>query len=284
MLLLTIYKSFIRTHLDYGDVIYDQAYTASFRQKIESVQYNSALATTGAIRGTSKEKRYHELGLESLEKRRWYRKLCFFYKIFRNQSPEYVFNIIPTSARPYNTRNANNFFQFKVKHNFFQNSFFLSVVIEWNKVDQNIRNTENLFLIEKKLLKFIRPSGNNVSRCHNPRGIKLLTRLRLGLSHLRKHKFEHGFIDSLNPICSYGQNIETSNHFLLQCSNYSNERLTFLNILRNMDSNILSKNDLKVMQTLLYGDSSYYDTNNTLIMKAIMDFQFASKRFVVPLV
>ena len=68
MLLLTIYKSFIRTHLDYGDVIYDQAYTASFRQKIESVQYNSALATTGAIRGTSKEKRYHELGLESLKK------------------------------------------------------------------------------------------------------------------------------------------------------------------------------------------------------------------------
>ena len=52
--LLTIYKSFIRPHLDYGDVIYDQAYTASFYQKIESVQYNSALAITGAIRGRSK--------------------------------------------------------------------------------------------------------------------------------------------------------------------------------------------------------------------------------------
>ena len=66
----TIYKSFIRPHLDYGDVIYDQGYTASFQKKIESVQYNSALAVTGAIRGTSKEKLYHELGLESLEKRR----------------------------------------------------------------------------------------------------------------------------------------------------------------------------------------------------------------------
>ena len=49
-------------------VIYDQAYTASFHQRIESVQYNSALAITGAIRGTSKEKLYHKLGLESLEK------------------------------------------------------------------------------------------------------------------------------------------------------------------------------------------------------------------------
>ena len=66
--LLTIYKSFIRTHLDYGDVIYDEAYTASFHQKIEFVQYKSALAITAAIRGTSKEKLYHKLGLESLEK------------------------------------------------------------------------------------------------------------------------------------------------------------------------------------------------------------------------
>ena len=56
--LLTIYKSFIRPHLNYGDVIYDKAYTASFHQKMESVQYNSALAITGAIRGTSKEKLY----------------------------------------------------------------------------------------------------------------------------------------------------------------------------------------------------------------------------------
>ena len=34
--LLTIYKSFIRPHLDYGDIIYDQAYNPSFQQKGES--------------------------------------------------------------------------------------------------------------------------------------------------------------------------------------------------------------------------------------------------------
>ena len=162
-----------------------------------------------AIRGTSKDKLYHELGLETLEKRRQYKKLCCFFKIFRNQSPKYLFNIIPTSVRPCNTRNANNIPQFKVKHNFFQNSFFPSVVIEWNKLDLNIRNSENLFIFKKKLLKFIRPSGNSIFRCHNPKGIKLLTRLRLGLSHLREHKFKHGFLDSLNPVCSCGQNVET---------------------------------------------------------------------------
>ena len=86
--LLAIYKFFIRSHLDYGD-IYDQAYTASFHQKIESVQYNSALAITGAIRGTSQEKLYQGLGLETLEKRRWYRKLCCYFKIFRKKSLKY---------------------------------------------------------------------------------------------------------------------------------------------------------------------------------------------------
>ena len=48
--LLTIYKSFVRPHLDYGDVIYDQPNNSCLSDKIESVQYNAALAITGAIK------------------------------------------------------------------------------------------------------------------------------------------------------------------------------------------------------------------------------------------
>ena len=64
--LQTIYKCFVRTHLDYADIIYDQAFSNSFHPKIESVQYNTTLAITGATRGTSREKIYQELGLEFL--------------------------------------------------------------------------------------------------------------------------------------------------------------------------------------------------------------------------
>ena len=60
--LITIYKTFIRPHLHYGYTLYDQGYHMSFHQKLESIQYNACLAITGAIRGTSKEKRYQELG------------------------------------------------------------------------------------------------------------------------------------------------------------------------------------------------------------------------------
>ena len=34
--LLTIYKSFIRPHFDYGDVIYDQSYNDLFHAKLDS--------------------------------------------------------------------------------------------------------------------------------------------------------------------------------------------------------------------------------------------------------
>ena len=62
--LVTVYRAFMRPHLVYGDIINDQTYNDSFHQKMESVQYNAALAITGAIRGTSRENLYQELGLE----------------------------------------------------------------------------------------------------------------------------------------------------------------------------------------------------------------------------
>ena len=77
--LLNIYKTCIRNRLDYANIIYDQAYNSAFHDKLESIQYNACLAITGAIRGTSTEKIYQELGLESLKSRRWFRKLCHFY-------------------------------------------------------------------------------------------------------------------------------------------------------------------------------------------------------------
>ena len=67
--LIAIYKSFIRPHLDYGAIIFDQPENESFCKDIESVHFNAALAITGAIQGTSREKLYRELILETLKSR-----------------------------------------------------------------------------------------------------------------------------------------------------------------------------------------------------------------------
>ena len=117
--LITLDKVFVRPHLDYDDIIYDKAHNALFYQKLESLQYNAYLAITGAIRVLSREKLYQELGFESLQQRRWYRKLCSFYKVFKNESPRYLFNIIPIRNPAYSTRNHVNIPLFKTNHNFF---------------------------------------------------------------------------------------------------------------------------------------------------------------------
>ena len=106
--LITISKSFIRRHLDYGDIIYDRAYNTSFHQNVESIQYNAALAVTGAVRGTSREKLYQELDFESLRKGRWYRKLCCLFKIIKKQSPCYLFQLVPPPNIRYFSRNSEN--------------------------------------------------------------------------------------------------------------------------------------------------------------------------------
>ena len=59
--LLTIYKLFIRPHLDCGDVVYDQPSNDVFSNKHRTVQYNAALAITGAIKGTPREKLYSRI-------------------------------------------------------------------------------------------------------------------------------------------------------------------------------------------------------------------------------
>ena len=53
--MITIYKSFLRLDLDYGDIIYDQPYNNSFCLKVESIQCNATIAITDAIRRAARE-------------------------------------------------------------------------------------------------------------------------------------------------------------------------------------------------------------------------------------
>ena len=88
--LLIIYKSFVRPHLDDGDILYDKPDNLNFESKIEKVQYKACIAITDAIQGTSREQHYDELGLMSLSKRCWYNKLIVSYKIVNGILTDYL--------------------------------------------------------------------------------------------------------------------------------------------------------------------------------------------------
>ena len=65
-----------------------------FSSKLETVQYNASLLITGAVKGTSREKLYQELGLEYLQQSRLMRRLCLFYKVVLTKLPAYTYDII----------------------------------------------------------------------------------------------------------------------------------------------------------------------------------------------
>ena len=102
--LLTVYKLFIRPHLDYGGVIYDEPDNESLCQTIDGVQYKVALAITDAINGTSQDKLYKELGLETLKFRQWCRRLCIHYKVRTSGLPLYLLKYMPKGSHSYNIR------------------------------------------------------------------------------------------------------------------------------------------------------------------------------------
>ena len=241
------------------------------------------MAITGSIRGTSGEKLYQELGLESLQNRRWYRKLTTFYKIFANQALAYLFKLIPVINNHYLTRSIHEIPPFKGKHEFFKNTFFPSSIKEWNILDASIRNADSLSVFKNKILSFIGPSPNSVFNCHLPKGLKFLTRLRLGFSHLREHKFNHNFKDTINPFCSCGYDIETTSHFLLHCPLYSDSRSTFLNNIKKITGELVAKSDINLTNLLLYGDMSLSTENNTSILNFTIEFLLESRRFEEPL-
>ena len=139
------------------------------------------------------------------------------------------------------------------------------------------KNQKVLISLKKSILEFIQPYQNRVYNCHNPKGIKLLTRLRV--VYLREHKFKHSFQDTLNPICNCGEDIETTSHYLLHCPDYLHERKTLLNTVSCIVPNIFDFNNDQLTEILLYGKEDLDNINNTSILDATINYLIETKRF-----
>ena len=128
-----------------------------------------------------------------------------------------------------------------------------------------------MLVFKVRILTFIQPSPNSVYNCHNPTGLKFITGLRLGLSNLRGHKFKHSFQDRINPLCSCGFDIESTERFLLHCLQFVNE-CTLLGTICNINYKLLENTDSVLTQTLLFGNTSINVTDNTEILNATIHF------------
>ena len=152
------------------------------------MQYKAALAITGAIQGTSREKIYQELGLESLKRRRWYKRLSCMFKIMEEEAPNYLIKLVPKFETNVSTRN-NSIPTVNCRTNCFNYSFFSSTLNDWFRLDLNIGNSESISIFKSKLLSFICLVQTNIYNIFEPKSLPFLNRLRLGLRHLNEHRF-----------------------------------------------------------------------------------------------
>ena len=285
--LLRIYKSFVRPNLDYGDIIFDKPNNESFKSRIESIQYKACVAITGAIQGTSRERLYRELGLESLSDRCWFRKLTFFYKIVKGLSPRYLtkyVNLKSTSNYQTRSANKNNLQEFSCRTESFKHSFFPFCVREWNKLGNTIRDAESVKQFKSMLKNFFSLNQRSLFSIHDPVGVKLPTRFWLQFSHLNEHKFRHNFKDCVSPKCDCGAETETTSHFFFRCQFFANERQKLRNEVCRLDASIEHLNEESLIDFQLYGSDRFNDSKNKQILLHTICYIQATKCFERPLI
>ena len=152
----TIYKTFVRPVLEYGDVIFDNC-TKQQKSELEFIQMQAARIVTGAKRHTSHILLYEETGWTMLNERRRLHKLVLMHQIVHKISPKYLTDLLPASRGARVTRQTTRLIpQFSHRTNAFKCSFIPSAIDLWNTVlDDNMRHTQSKAIFRRLIKKLI---------------------------------------------------------------------------------------------------------------------------------
>lgn len=266
----TLYLTFIRPLLEYGDILFDNC-SASEKHELDMIQNEAARIVTGATKLCSLEKLYDDLGWESLSTRRSNHKLVFIYKIRNSLCPTYLNTLIPTRQNErYTFRNSSDIPPIYCRTSFYQNSLNPSSIRSWNTLPQNTKSSESLQQF-KRLLSNPHKPPNYFNT--GPRKLQILhTRLRLGCSSLNDDLFRKNISES--NTCACGQT-ESVCHFLLNCPLYQHMRdILYRNIIQ-LDRSLIITHTL-----LLHGSNSLSNNQNVELFKSVYLYIDSTKRFI----
>ena len=200
---------------------------------LERIQYQGALDITGTWKGTILNKIYDELGWESLIDRRWSRRLFHFYRIQNNLTPLYLKDPIPSiRTHLFGSRSENVLNELRCKSKRCSNSFYPDSIRSRNKIGPELRNSHKFKSFKTNILALVSIFG-----IHDPRGIKWLIKLQVGLSPLYDHKLKHNFSDTPSDKCDVCKRSEYIEHFFLYCTRYIEARHTLLYFVQTLNIN-----------------------------------------------
>jgi len=248
---------------------------------LESTQYQAALAVSGAWKGTNRTIIYEELGWETLNHSRVFRRLTQFYKIMSGLTPDYLRTPIPSlRGHLFGYRYSNILNTIFCRTDKYKSSFFPDSVTLWNDLGPQLRGAESLSIFKNKILKLYRPAKKSLFDIYDY-DIKWIFQLRVGLSPLKSHKKKHNFEDTPNDTCQCKLNAETSHHFFLHCPAYINQRHELFQILNPilLANNLRFVDDKAIVNLLLYGYETFKLNENHKILKATINFIRKSSRF-----
>ena len=185
-----MYKTLVRSHLDYCDIIYHMPQIVrqppfgvslhELMESVEKIQYQAALAITGCWKGTSRDRLYEELGWESLSDRRINNRVLQIYKIISKKTLSYLKDKLP----PYRNRFLIYVFRdIMCKTSRYSHSFFPDAISSWNFFISQLDFFPTYSYLKKYMISCHRPEGRPVYDIHDPTGIHYIFQLRLGLSH-----------------------------------------------------------------------------------------------------
>ena len=209
--------------------------------------------------------------------------MACFYKIQSTGLPKYLLQLIPTN-HSYILRKTLNIQHFYCRTDTFKNLFFPNVINEWNKLGEKTKDATSFSLFKASLLKKVCPHANSTCRICNSVGIRLLTHLCLGLSHLNEHTFWHDFADCVNLLCSCSIKPETTLHFFLHCHNFLTIRRKLFDKIKLLDETLLQLNVENLLIVLLFGRKIYTKQVNVQILNPSIDYTVDSDRFTGSLI
>ena len=189
------------------------------------------------------------------------------FKIMKNEASSYLIGFIHKRKQTFNTRNK-HLPTYNCRTDCFKYSFFPCTLNDCSNLDVSIRNSESISIFRSKLLFFIFPVQNNIFNIFDPQGLKLLTRLRLGFSHLKEHRFRHNFQECMNPVCSCSLQIEDTSHYLLHCHHFTLNSIDLMNSVKSICNNFGSMTVNNKITLLLYGDSRFDENKNKFILQS----------------
>ena len=167
----------------------------------------------------------------------------------------------------------------------FRYSFFPDTSNSWNQLSSFIKNSSSLNIFKKRYMEFFNVEPNPIYGLHNPVGLKYLTRLRVGLSHLCAHKYQHNFSDTDSKFCTCGNNIpETVEHYLLFCPHHTHTRSELFGKLSKIISLLIFTSPFVTCNLLLHGNHDFDFQTNKKILELTICYIISSKRFDLPLI